>query len=266
MKKNAMRWLFAAGLLLTANLSGWSQFVGSQPGTATTTKPSKMSFFIHANLEMPKGAFAALNTINVTGVDYWKQRFFGTGGVGAQTGFSIEAGLGMPTFGANPDKQSKFSFYYHPLIIAYGKYPLSWNQPYDAAKSTKPISYIEVAQRYGLGYSPIDKLQTAIYYRPGAVIPMDFEIAQTGSGGSTLSVKGTMSVAKTAPVFMMSHTWGISVKYMVFVLYYESYFAQPSYDIKISQVDPLKPFNNYDGTITGKIHYHTNTIGLGFEF
>ena len=81
-------------------------------------------------------------------------------------------------------------------------------------------------------------------YRPGLIIPFNFEIMDSGSG---FLFSGEMSVSEDAPILMMSHTFGLSVKYDIYCISFERYSANPTYDIQYSTTNitskiPMKLF------------------------
>ena len=102
----------------------------------------------------------------------------------------------------------------------------------DESAYTKPVRILDIAQRYGIAVKPVDKLTAALYYRPGLIIPFKFEITDNPGSYSTFLFTGEMSVSDDAPVLMMSHTFGLSVKYDMVSISLERYSANPTYDIQ----------------------------------
>lgn len=83
--------------------------------------------------------------------------------------------------------------------------------------------------------------------------------------GEKFIFTGTMSTAKGTPIFMMSHTPGIAVKYMMATLSIEGYNARPTFDVHYQDVD-ASPLMNVDVTTTGKIPVKMLLISLAMSF
>jgi hypothetical protein len=191
---------------------------------------------------------------------------YSTGIMGAKTGFFAEAGFGM-NFG-KPDKM--VGFYYFPIMASYWKTSLDWSKLggffADKAIYTKPVSVIDIGQRYGVVVKPMKDLSIAVYYRPGLIIPLDFEIShKNAAAGETFHFTGTMSKADKAPVFILSSTPGLSVKYKIAVVSLEGYFAKPTYDVTYTDID-TNPLMNVNVTTTGKIPIKMLLLSLALSF
>ena len=176
--------------------------------------------------------------------------------MGAKTGFFFEAGLGMNF--TKPDKM--VGFYYFPLMLSYWKTSLDWNKLgaffTDKSIYTKPMSAIDIGQRYGVVVKPIEDLSVAVYYRPGLIVPFDFEVNRKLSATSgAFLFSGTMATGKGAPVLVISSTPGLTVKYKIFVVSLEGYFVKPTYTVTYNNV-----------TSSGKIPIKMFVASLGLCF
>jgi hypothetical protein len=184
---------------------------------------------------------------------------YSSGIMGAKTGFFAEMGMGMSF---SKDEQ-KVGFYYFPILASYWQTSLDWKSLggffADKAIYAKPVSVIDIGQRYGIFVKPIKDLSAALYYRPGLVIPLKYEITQ-GATGSKFLFTGEMSTAKGAPIFMMSHTIGFSVRYMMATLSFEGYNTKPTYDVHY-QDDALL----VNKSTTGKIPIKMLLISLAIN-
>jgi tetratricopeptide (TPR) repeat protein len=209
---------------------------------ASTASKSKVKFIMRGGLNIPKGGFEIVPT------NFQDSEFLKKGNMGAKPGYFVEAGLGL---GLN--EASKVQFYYNPLIISYASNKMDWGGG-SSAPDSKDIRIIEVAQRYGIGFQPVRKMQIAVYYRPAGVIPLDFK-----ASAPSYEVAGTMSQKM---VFMMSHTFGVTVSYSFIALSFESYYAQPTFDVTIKNNEAAPPtVTNVDAI---KIPFRTNRIGIAF--
>lgn len=247
-------------LLIGTSLS--AQFVGDgapkppSPGSSSTMKPTITLKFGTA---IPRSNFGLTpDRINVPQ--------YATGKMGAKSGFFVEMGMGLNL--SNPDKM--VGFYYFPILASYWQSSLDWSKLggffTDKAMYTKPVSAIDIGQRYGVVVKPIKNLSVALYYRPGLLIPFTFEATHTdASKGEKFLFTGTMSTGESAPVFMMSHTPGLAVSYMMATLSIEGYNAKPTYDIRYQDVD-ASPLMNVDVTSTDKIPVKTLLISLSVNF
>lgn len=235
-----------------------------QSQTKANNGDMKPQFIMRGGLNIPKYDFAK------TPNSQYDTTFLDKGNMGAQTGYYFEIGLGLKLVG-----KSKVKFYYNPLILAYSKNNINWSKLgiffADATIYKKPLRMIEVAQRYGISYEPVQKLILAAYYRPGVVIPLDFSVYYKGNGvDSTIYLMdGEMAgpTNKKAPSLMMSHSFGFTVSYSFVSISYESYFAQPTYEIRLRNNGP-NPTNlgDFETRSTVKIPFRTNKIGIVLTF
>src|SRR5450631_1034426 len=140
-----------SGILITAFLIILSncisaQFVGdgaSKPASTPASVKQKPAFIIKYGLAMPLSNFGTVPTRTAAPL-------YTNGLMGAKTGFFVEAG-----FGLNFTKTEKMvGFYYFPLMASYWKTSMDWSKLggffADKAIYTKPISAIDIGQRYGV--------------------------------------------------------------------------------------------------------------------
>jgi len=169
------------------------------------------------------------------------------GKLGMQNGFMAEVGYGLDLIGSD----SKVGFYYAPILAAYYQNQLNWGTGMESAK--RPFSAIEIAQRYGVFYKPVKDVTVAGYYRPAGIIPLGFKFESSDPAGQA---SAEMSTNDGAPVFMMSHTFGLIAKYKFVALSLEFYKAQPTLDIS---------YSGGDATMVKKIPLRYKIISLSFE-
>lgn len=255
--------IFAVALLLLTSTTLSAQFVGDgapNPPSASNSSAMKASFTIKFGTAMPRANFGVTPLRNNTPQ-------YATGTMGAKSGFFVEMGMGMNM--TNPDK--KVGFYYYPILAAYWQSSLDWGSLggffTDKAMYTKPVRAIEIAQRYGIYFKPpVKDLSIALYYRPAGIIPLGFEMTHTDvAKGETFLFTGEMSTEKGSPVFMMSHTPGLAVRYMMATLSIESYNAKPTFAIHYQDVDS-SPLMNVDVKTSGKIPVKMLLISLAVNF
>lgn len=259
MKRN----LLTAAILLLISTTLSAQFVGDgtpKPPSPTGPSSTKPSFTMKFGTAMPRANFGTIPLRNNTPQ-------YAAGTMGAKSGFFVEMGMGMNM--TNPDK--KVGFYYYPILAAYWQSSMDWGKlgaPFtDKAMYTKPIRAIEVAQRYGIYFKPpVKDLSVALYYRPAGIIPLGFEMTHTDvTKGEKFLFTGEMSSEKGAPVFMMSHTPGIAVRYMFATLSIESYNAKPTFAVHYQDVD-ASPLMNFEVTKSSKIPVKMLIISLALSF
>ncbi len=241
-------------LLISTTLS--AQLVGDgTPKPPTTASPTKATFTIKIGSAMPRSNFGITpGRVNVPQ--------YASGKMGAKTGFFAEFGMGMNL--TDPDKM--VGFYYFPILATYWQSSLDWKSLggffTDKAIYIKPVSAIEIAQRYGIEVKPIKDLSVALYYRPGLIIPLTFEMNHVDvTKGEKFLFTGTMSTASGAPALMMSHTPGLAVKYMMATLSIEAYNAKPTFDIRYQDLKL-----GVDKTETAKIPIKMLLISLALSF
>jgi hypothetical protein len=211
-------------LLIMISNSLMAQFVGdaaANTGSQAGSDTPKPAFTLKVGTALPISTYTIVPNFPVAP--------YTSGNMGAKPGLFVEAGFGMDIIGSD----APVGFYYYPLLMSLWQTKLDWSELgggfSDEAIYTKPVTVLDIAQRYGIFVKPIDKLSAALYYRPGGIIPFDFEIMDSGSG---FLFTGEMSVGDDAPVFMMSHTFGLSVKYDIYSISLERYSANPTYDIQ----------------------------------
>lgn len=239
-----------------------AQFVGdgaAQPAASKPAKAGKSTFTIKFGAAMPLSLYAT--TPNRTNTPQYS-----SGVMGAKTGFFAEAGFGLNL--SKPDK--KVGFYYYPILASYWQTSLDWSSLggffEDKEIYTKPVSILDIAQRYGIFVNPLDKLSLALYYRPGLIIPLNYEIThESATAGESFLFNGELSVGDNAPVLMMSNTIGFSARYGLAAISFELYSAKPTYDVTYKDVD-ISPVMNTNISSTGKIPVKLLLISLGLNF
>lgn len=254
------RIVIAAFLFILSNCIS-AQFVGDGGAKQTSTPASvkqKPVFIIKYGLAMPLSNFGTVP-------EKATMSKYTNGFMGAKTGFFVEAGLGLNF--TNPDKM--VGFYYFPLMASYWKTSMDWSKLggfyADKAIYTKPVSAIDIGQRYGVvvKVKPIDDLSVAVYYRPGLIVPFDFAVNHAASPTTgTFLFSGTMAIGKGAPALVLSSTPGLTVKYKIFVLSMEAYFVKPTYTV--TYTDTSASLNNV--TSSGKIPIKMFVASLGLCF
>lgn len=239
-------------IILCLNVS--AQFVGDGAPAATTTPQStgKVHFTLKYGVSLPSGNFGAIPKRTAT--PQYKDGF-----MGATTGFFAELGFGLDM--SKPG--SKVGFYYFPLLAACWKTNLDWSDLggvfEDDKIYVKSLRMIDIGQRYGISYNPVKDFSATLYYRPGLIIPLDFEI----TSGSQFQFTGTMSTSDKAPVLMLSSTPGISFRYSMAVLSFEAYFVKATYDITYKDNGIATPVNV---TEMSKIPVRMKMVSLAFLF
>lgn len=252
--------ILIVAFLITLSISISAQFVGDGTPKPASTPSSfgKPIFTLKYGLAMPLSNYGTTPKRTNT-------HQYSDGIMGAKTGFFAEAGFSMNF--SNPDKM--VGFYYFPIMASYWKTSLDWSKLggffTDKAIYTKPVSAIDIGQRYGVVVRPIKDLSMALYYRPGLLIPLDFEITyEDNAAGESFQFTGTMTTGDNAPFLMMSHTPGFSVKYMMATLSFEKYSARPTYDVHYKDTDngslPV------DVSTTGKIPIKILLVSLALSF
>jgi len=253
--------IFTGAILLLISTSVSAQFVGdgsTQQATAPPAKPMKGAFTIKIGAAMPFSNFG-ITPKRSTLPQY------STGIMGAKTGFFAELGLGMNL--SNPDKM--VGFYYFPILASFWQTSLNWNKLggffTDKTIYTKPVSAMDIGQRYGIVVKPIKDLYLALYYRPGILIPFNYEITHNDiAKGEKFLFTGIMATGKSVPVLMMSHTPGLSVRYKMATISFEAYFARPTYTVHYLDQD-ISPLMNVDVNTTGKIPVKMFIISLALH-
>ena len=87
---------------------------------------------------------------------------YSEGIMGAKTGFFVETGFGLNM--SKPDK--KVGFYYFPILASYWQTSLDWSSlgGFFATPEiyTKPVSILDIAQRYGIFFTTL--LKTSLWH------------------------------------------------------------------------------------------------------
>ena len=254
--------ILAGVILLLAGNCVSAQFVGdggakTEPASSSTTGKSKFS--IKFGAAMPLSLYGTTPVRNSTPQ-------YSSGVMGAKTGFFVEAGLQLNL----TSTEKKVGFYYYPILASYWQTSLDWSSLggffEDKEIYTKPVSIMDIAQRYGIFFKPIDKLSLALYYRPGLIIPFKYEIThESSTAGESFLFTGELSVAEDAPVLMMSNTAGFSARYGIAEISFEYYSAKPTYDVIYKDID-TNPAMNVNVSSTGKIPVKLLLISLGLSF
>ncbi|NTW33326.1 MAG: tetratricopeptide repeat protein [Bacteroidetes bacterium] len=236
-----------------------SNIVNQNPSLRNTNNSgsAKAQFIMRAGLIMPKGVFAYIPVLNNPMLNSPKfnnnadSTYLKNGNMGAKSGIFFEAGVGLKF----SEEASKVQFFYNPIILSYSKINMNWDIGSKIFVYKKNLRMIEVAQRYGIGFMPVPKFLMAVYYRPGLVIPLDFNVSYSDS--TVYSVNGTMGIKGSA--LMMSHTFGFTIGYSFVSLSFESYFARPTFDVNINNMGVASKY-------TVKIPFRTNRIGIALSF
>jgi hypothetical protein len=241
MKKISIISLVAVTLLIVNCSVISAQFVGdASPAQAVSTPGKKPGTVIFKFGTMMPGSDNKISPTTAADV--------AAGKLGMQNGFMVEAGYGLDLMPG----ENKVGFYYVPILAAYFQNKLNWEGFDLYGASTRPFSAIEIAQRYGVFYKPVKDVEVAGYYRPAGIIPLGFKFA---SDNTSAQASAEMSVNDDAPVFMMSHTFGLIAKYKFVALSFEFYKAQPTFDIK---------YGDAGATMVKKIPVRYNIISLSF--
>lgn len=223
----------------------------------------KPKVFLKGGLTMPSGNSALTPASAPSTEAALNAVFFDEGTIGIKQGYFIEAGLDLMSL----SKPRVVRFYYHPLILGFSQNALDWSSLAgifsNAAIYTKPVSLIEVAQRYGVGFVPRgSKFIGAVYYRPAFVIPLTYQIYHEGTTPAMYSIAGDMSSEK---VFNLSHTLGFSLGYSFVSFSYELYSVKAGYDIReVIKAQSNSPQTEYN--ITGRVPVKMNRIGVSLTF
>lgn len=237
-----------------------AQFVGDGASPASTPSgPSGLSGTIKFGTALPLSGF---KTIPVRSASPQ----YSSGIMGASTGLFFEAGMGMSL--TNPDKP--VGFYYYPVLMSYWRTPLDWSELggffSDKTICTKPVHILDVAQRYGIVVKPVKDFSAALYYRPGMIIPFKFEMThESVPDGESFLFTGEMASGEGVPVFMLSHTAGLEIRYSLVYLSLERYAARPTFDVHYKDVD-TNPVMNVDQTARVKIPVKIMVLSLGINF
>lgn len=250
--------IFAATLILMTGKQISAQIVGG--GTTTPTTSSQQAkfigFFIKFGAAIPISEFKIVPDLGSIVPAEWSDMPGSDGRIGAKTGFYVETGIGLDLF-KSENEERLFGFYYYPVIGAYWQTSLDWSEKGDffddKAIYTKSFRVIDIGQRYGLKINPFKNFSIGLYYRPGLIIPLDFEIAS----GEDFLYTGKLA-SENAPTFMMSHAGGLAVRYSLAVLSVEYYYTRPTMDVTYSY-----PGNGITSTtLTGKIPVSLLNISL----
>ncbi|MBN2533089.1 MAG: hypothetical protein JXB88_09360 [Spirochaetales bacterium] len=239
-----------------------AQFVGDAGAASSSSQSAAMgkpSFIIKFGAAIPIGEYKTLPTRTANPQ-------YSSGIMGAKTGFFFEAGMGMSL--TNPDLP--VGFYYYPVLGAYWQTPLNWSELggffEDKAIYTKPVKVIDIGQRYGILVKPVDNFLMAAYYRPGLIIPLKFEVThESVSDGESFLFTGEMATGDDVPLFMMSHSFGFTVRYMIASLSVERYSARPTYDVRYIDMD-INPLSTVDISTKGKIPVKMMLVSIALDF
>ena len=229
----------------------------NKPVNSSANNNAKAKFILKGGLNMPKGVF------KTTPGNIKDSAFLKSGNLGAQTGFFIEAAVGI-----NFSKESSVvQFYYNPFVFSCSSNKMSWGgASLKTSDTNRNIRSFEIAQRYGIGFRIAPKLLLAFFYRPGVIFPLNLKYSYkiNSLDTTTYKVYGTMS-DKT--VFMMSHTFGTTLTYSFVSLSFEMYFAHPTYDVDVNQYNDANSTKVSGYTVPGvKIPMRTNRISIAFNF
>jgi len=241
------KYLLIVILLYALNSSVSAQFVGDATGTPSSNAAAmKMIGTFKLGAAMPLAEFKTIP-------GRYAIQQYSTGVMGVKTGFFVEGGMGMNLTG--PDKP--VGFYYFPVVASYWRTSFDWNELggffTDKTIYTKPVSVLDIAQRYGIAVKPVKDFTAALYYRPGLIIPFKFEIThESPENGESFLFTGEMGTGDNVPVLMMSHTAGLSLQYKMVSLSFEYYSAKPTYSTQYKDIR-IDPPLNVNMSSTGKI-------------
>lgn len=263
MKATLLRIIPAIVFTLLTGTSIRAQIVGggSAEVSPSTDAAKFTGFFVKAGAAIPVSDFKVVPDFDdITPVE-WTDVPVSGGNMGAKTGFYAEAGLALNLVNTS-DKDNLFGFYYYPIVVAYWQTALNWSDAGDIFKDksiyTKPFRVLDIGQRYGLMINPVSDISIGLYYRPGLIIPFDFEIMS----GSDFLMSGSMTTSDEAPTLMMSHSAGISVSYSIVALSAELYFTRPTMDATYS----YPGLGISSTTFTGKIPVRLLNLSLAVSF
>ncbi|MEI7595041.1 MAG: tetratricopeptide repeat protein [Bacteroidota bacterium] len=213
-----------------------------------------------SNAASPKSALSDLKLSSAVDSISWKKDFFTKGNLGLQNGFSFEIGAEM-IMGEN---LSRVQFYYNPILLSYSRNNLDWGDRYGIFTKNSVYTYsfrnFEIAQRYGISFAPIPLIRLAGYYRPSICIPSKMEVytSKTTSDSTLFQVLAEPTLSALA----FSNTFGLSINFSWFMIYYETASLRTKYDLEIE----------YNGTPTkylirthGKIPFNSSRIGIAIR-
>jgi len=256
-----MKKVIISGIILLAIAGNASaQFVGDGASSPKpTTAPTVLTGTLKFGAALPIAEFKTTpsRTANPQ---------YASGVMGAKTGLFVEAGMGMSL--TNPDKP--VGFYYYPVLASYWRTSLDWSQLggffSDKAIYTKPVNILDIAQRYGIVVNPVKDFSVALYYRPGMIIPFKFEIVhESVPNGESFLFTGELATGDNVPVFMMSHTAGLEIRYNIAYLSLERYSARPTFDVQYKDMD-VNPVMVVNQTSQVKIPVKLLLLSLGVNF
>lgn len=261
--------LFLIGIflfLMSSSLSG--QMVGI--GTTTDSKAPKEKikidgFFIKFGAAIPSFNFFRTPTLSTSPPNYWAQMPISDGSMGAINGIQVETGFAL----AFPSQNEKtIRFYFYPIVLSYMQNGLDWSTRggffSDQSIYTNPYNAFDVGQRYGLTVQVLNPISISLYYRPGLVLSLPFEVLHMNdTNGELFQMAGVMSIGNYAPIFQMSHAAGLEFKYKFISLSAELYHAQPTFDVTYIDNQAREPI---DYRIRGKIPINLLNLSLAVNF
>lgn len=253
-----MKKLISIAILMSLfSVVGSAQFVGNaSQSSSTQANKSKQNFFIKFGAVMPMSPY---NTVPDRSATQYADGF-----MGASTGFVAEFGMKLNII----NSEKKVGFYYCPIVASYMQTPLDWSElgAFFSNKEiySKPVSILDIAQRYGISVKPFDDIYIAAYYRPGLIIPFKYEVTHEDvANGESFLFTGEMS--SDATPLMMSHSAGISLRYKIAEITIERYFAQPTYDVVYKDID-VNPIVNINESQTVKIPMKNLIFSVALNF
>jgi hypothetical protein len=246
-------------MLVTGSIAT-AQFVGdgaSSPKPATAPNGLTGTFKFGAALPIAEFKTTPSRTANPQ---------YASGVMGAKTGLFFEAGMGMSL--TNPDKP--VGFYYYPVLASYWRTSLDWSELggffSDQTIYTKPVNILDIAQRYGIVVKPVKDFSIALYYRPGLIIPFKYEVVhESVPNGESFLFTGELGSGDEVPIFMMSHTAGLEIRYNIAYLSIERYSAKPTFDVQYKDLD-VNPLMVVNQTSQVKIPVKLMVLSLGVNF
>lgn len=264
-KNGTLFFLSICLFLINTELHG--QMVGiSPPGINAPAEKIKISgFFIKIGTGIPFFNFNKLPVLNSTPPKYWAQMPISDGSMGAQLGFHFETGITLEIPGQN---ERLISFYFYPVVFSYMQNGFDWSRFggffTDKSIYTNPFNAFDIAQRYGISVRVKDHISTSLYYRPGLMFPLPFEVLyMNATNGALFQIAGVMSTSDYAPIFQMSHGLGLEFKYNYISLSAELYYAQPTFDVTYIDNKAEEPINY---RIRGKIPISLLNVSVAVNF
>jgi len=263
-KINTLLLIGALLFLISSNLSGQMVGIGSSDSKAPTEKIKLDGFFIKFGTGIPFFNFNKLPVLNSSPPKYWAQIPISDGSMGAQYGIHLETGITLDLPGRN---EKLIGFYFYPIVLSYMQNGLDWSKLggffSDKSIYTNPFNSFDLGQRYGISIQATKPVSISLYYRPGLLLPLPFEVLHMDdANGELFQIAGVMSTSDYAPIFQMSHAAGLEFKYSYISFSAELYYSQPTFDVTYIDNKAEEPINY---RIRGKIPISLLNISLAVD-